>query len=64
MVAAALSPDWFKGLPFTPEDVQGAIPEAARPHVTVEWHDEDHIGPECLPDPNCILRPENIHRWL
>ncbi len=64
MVAAALSPEWCPGLPFTPATVEQAIPEVARPHVTVEWHAEDDIVPECPVDPHCVLHPENIGRWL
>lgn len=64
MVAATLSPRWFQGLPFTAEDVQQAIPEVARPYVTVEWHPQDDVVPECQLDPACILRRENVHRWL
>jgi hypothetical protein len=64
MIAAALSGDCFKGLPFTREGVDVAVPEVARPHISVEWHDEDDIVPDCRADPTCILHPENIHRWL
>ena len=64
MVTAALNPRWCPGLPFTPQAVQGAIPEVARPHVSVRWHAEDDILPACTVDPHCVLQPENIGRWL
>jgi hypothetical protein len=64
MVAAALNPQWCTGLPYTLEAVQEAIPEAARPFVTVEWHPEDDLLPECAPDPACVHHPANIGRWL
>lgn len=64
MVTAALSRQWCPGLPFTREAVEQAIPEAARPHVSIEWHEEDDIVPECAIDRRCVLRPENIGRWL
>jgi hypothetical protein len=64
MVAASLSPRWFPDLPFTLEAVEQAIPEIARPHVTVEWHAEDDLVPACEVDPCCVLHAENIERWL
>jgi hypothetical protein len=64
MVGAALNPHWCPGLPYTPEAVEKAIPDAARPYVTVEWHPEDDLLPECPIDPGCVLHPENIGRWL
>jgi hypothetical protein len=64
MVTVALNPQWCTGLSFTPEAVEGATPEPARPYVTVEWDEEDEIVPECPIDPRCVLRPENIGRWL
>jgi hypothetical protein len=64
MVAAQLNQAYCPGLPFTPEDVERAIPEAARPHVTVEWHPEDDLLPACAHDPQCVHEPANIGRWL
>lgn len=62
--AAALSPRWCPGLPYTPAAVEAAIPEAARPFVTVEWHAEDDVVPDCPADPHCVLHAQNISRWL
>jgi hypothetical protein len=64
MIAVALSPEWFQGLPFTREEVERWIPEKAQPHVEVAWHDADDIVPEPVPDPASVLRRENIARWL
>jgi hypothetical protein len=64
MVATALTPEHYPGLPFTLEAVEQAIPEAARPYVTIEWHPEDDLLPECAPDPRCVHDPANIGRWL
>ncbi len=57
-------PQWCIGLPYTLEAVQEAIPEAARPFVTVEWNPQDDLLPECAPDPTCVHHPANIGRWL
>jgi hypothetical protein len=64
MVVAALSPDWFPGLPFTRQAVEKAIPDYAQPYVRLEWHPEDDLVPECPRDPHCILHAENIEHWL
>jgi hypothetical protein len=61
LVAAALSPEWFTGLPFTPEDLKA--PELQQPDVTVEWHDTDDLVPAC-PSRECFFEPENVRRWL
>lgn len=64
LIAASLSPEWCPGLPFTMEDVKQAIPEAARPFVTVTWRSQDDVVPECTVDPNCVLHAETVVRWL
>jgi hypothetical protein len=64
MIAAALSPEWHKGLPFTPEAVEAVIPRAARPFTRVEWRPHDEIVPPCPSDPSCILDAGNMARWL
>src|SRR5262249_1701699 len=64
MIAVALSPTYCSGLPFTLEAVEETIPLVAQPHVTLEWHAEDDIVPGCRADPQCVLRAENIGRWL
>jgi hypothetical protein len=64
MVAAALNPQFCTGLPYTPEVVERVIPAAAKPYVRIEWRPKDDILPECVPDPRCVLHPENIARWL
>jgi hypothetical protein len=64
MSAAALSDDWFKGLPMTLAQAEEAVPEVARPYVTLDWHEEDDLVPECPVHPQCILHQENLPRWL
>jgi hypothetical protein len=64
MVASALSPIWFPGLPFNAESVRDAVPKDARSFVTIQWHDADEVVPECSIDSRCIMWPENLHNWL
>jgi hypothetical protein len=64
MLAASFSPRWFSGLPYSPESIDACIRQAARPHVTVEWHDDDDIIRACHPDSACLLHEENLHSWL
>jgi hypothetical protein len=64
MMAVALNPQYCPGLPFTREAVEQIIPEAARPQVTLEWHEEDDLVPDCRVDPLCVLHPGNMGRWL
>jgi hypothetical protein len=64
VVAAALSAEWFKGLPNTLETVEEFIPEAARPFVTVEWRTEDNLVEVLHADPDGLLETRNFGRWL
>jgi hypothetical protein len=45
----------YPGLPFTPEAVAAALPEEARPHVTLEWHERDDILPSPWPSGAALL---------
>lgn len=64
MVAAALSPRWFTGLPYTREAVEETVPSWIRRQVAIEWHDEDDLVPACPQNPGCVLDPRNTHLWL
>jgi hypothetical protein len=64
MIAASLTPDWFTGLPFTMEGVERFIPDVARSHVELEWHESDDLLPAHSPDPQSVLRKQNIARWF
>ena len=63
-VCGALSPRWFPGLPYRLEEVLAVIPDAARPSVRVEWHDEDDLVPECRRDPGCVLEIDQLQEAL
>ncbi len=56
--AAALSPEWFPGLPYTPEQVEAAVPRAAKPHVRLDYRPADDLVTER------VLRAENVRDWL
>ncbi len=64
MVSASMSPSCSPDLPFTHARVQDAIPDLARPYVTLDWHHEDDIVPECSVDPRCSLNANRISDWL
>jgi hypothetical protein len=64
VVAAALSPEWFTGLPNALETVEEYIPVASRPFVTVEWRAEDNLVPVWHADPEGLIETRDFRRWL
>jgi hypothetical protein len=58
VMAAALSPEWFTGLPFAPEQVKSMVPQSARPHLSLEYRPTDDLITERF------LRPESVRNWL
>ncbi len=64
MIAAALPARWFTGLPFTAASIESTIPDAARQHVAVVWHEASQVIHPCTRSADCILEPNNIARWL
>jgi hypothetical protein len=58
VMAAALSPEIFTGLPYTSEQVEAAVPKAAQSHVRLEYRPTDDLVTEH------ILRPAHVRDWL
>lgn len=48
VIAASLTEEWFKELPFTLDKVEHGILEQHRPQVQVKWANEDNILPDSI----------------
>ncbi len=55
VVALALSPRWFTGLPYDVQAVRRAAHRVAGEAVRVEWHDEDNLVPAWHFDPGILF---------
>lgn len=59
--ARAMTPEWFTGLPYTPERIREIIPAAAAPNVELQWVEDEDLVPT---GKSTAQWQEWIHRYL